>query len=70
MPPGAAEPDPLVWLGRALARMAEGSAALPSAELAPAAEDSIERVLLEAATRMVDNFPYAHPLYEIGRAHV
>lgn len=64
MPP--AEPcldhDSLRTLAAALARLDEGFAALPA--MAPATVDAnAERVLIEAAERLHDNFPYFHPLY-------
>ncbi len=62
---GGASPDSLDVLAKALAKLAEGAATLPMSEAATdsAAAASLERVLLETATRMQDNFPYAHPLY-------
>src|SRR5580698_2693937 len=48
-------------LQRALDKLSEGFAGLP-----PFAEEippGVEEVLLQAAERMQDNFPYQHPLY-------
>jgi len=65
MPP--AEPrldhDSLRTLAAALARLDEGFAALPEAATPDATGADAERVLLEAAERLHDNFPYFHPLY-------
>jgi len=65
MSAGAGSPESLDLLAKALAKLAEGSASLPATEAAidPDAAASLERVLLETAVRMQDNFPYAHPLY-------
>lgn len=49
-------------LADALARVGEGFTTLPAAP-PPALDETGERVLLEAAGRLHDNFPYFHPLY-------
>lgn len=65
-------PDQLALLQHALDRLREGFAPLPDAPAnsarseaaAPARLDAqIQTVLLEAAARLHDNFPYHHPLY-------
>lgn len=54
--------DSLRALAAALARLDSAHAALPPAP--PSSVDAAgERVLLEAAERLRDNFPYFHPLY-------
>ncbi len=67
MPDAALGPDWFGVLGKALARLGEGAQSLPPTETTTAAAagqtEAFERVLLETATRMQDNFPYAHPLY-------
>ena len=56
------EKQSLQALAAALERMESGFAALP--ESAPPALDAAgAKVLLEAAERMQDNYPYFHPLY-------
>src|SRR5262245_39316365 len=63
----------LAVLGRAIERLERGFAALPrgpdgAARLSGEAarhvpEPPIERVLLDVAERLGDNYPYFHPLY-------
>ena len=54
--------ESLAALDEALAVLEQGFAALP--DLGPQPDfDRIRPVLREVATRMQDNFPYAHPLY-------
>ncbi|MGE5413560.1 MAG: pyridoxal phosphate-dependent decarboxylase family protein [Syntrophomonadaceae bacterium] len=66
MKPGgfALERAGLDALSAALDRLDQGFAALPAVE-PPAADDAgrLRGVLLEAATRLTDNYPYFHPLY-------
>ncbi|MFI5370209.1 MAG: pyridoxal phosphate-dependent decarboxylase family protein [Candidatus Eisenbacteria bacterium] len=61
-PVHALDLESLPLLQRALERLDDGFPSLPAirATVDPAA---IERVLLEAAERMRDNYPYFHPLY-------
>ena len=61
--PSVLDRDGLGTLRLALARLKTGFASLP--ELGPPLDDAaaIERVLLEAADRLRDNYPYFHPLY-------
>ncbi|MEO5989678.1 MAG: aminotransferase class I/II-fold pyridoxal phosphate-dependent enzyme [Candidatus Eisenbacteria bacterium] len=63
----APESESLRVLAKALARLDESTGALPPAGTEADAlgndAEAIEQVLLETATRMQDNFPYAHPLY-------
>ncbi len=54
--------ETLALLDEALARLQEGFDSLPDVGHAPP-EAEFRAVLLEAATRMQDNFPYPHPLY-------
>jgi tyrosine decarboxylase / aspartate 1-decarboxylase len=54
--------DSLRVLAAALARLEGGFASLPVAA-APTVGDEGERVLLEAAERLHDTFPFFHPLY-------
>ena len=55
--------DSLRILQSALARLEAGFAALPAPDREPEDSGAIERVLLEVADRLRDNFPYFHPLY-------
>ena len=58
--------DTLSLLAPAVQRMAQGHSSLPAltTPAQPAADrEVIASVLLRAAGRMQDNFPYAHPLY-------
>ncbi|NLI77206.1 MAG: aspartate aminotransferase family protein [Candidatus Riflebacteria bacterium] len=50
-------------LGKAMAVLARGFADLPAAPEPAFDRDAMEAVLLEAAQRLQDNFPYFHPLY-------
>jgi tyrosine decarboxylase/aspartate 1-decarboxylase len=66
----AFDADSLSALRRALSRLEEGFASLPALPAAAPAgpfeaaeEPSLEHVLLEAAGRLQDNYPYFHPLY-------
>jgi tyrosine decarboxylase / aspartate 1-decarboxylase len=62
--PFALEKDSLRVLLRALEELEGGFAGLPALPAAaPGAEDSFADVLLEAARRLRDNYPYFHPLY-------
>ncbi|HEX9370614.1 MAG TPA: aminotransferase class I/II-fold pyridoxal phosphate-dependent enzyme [Roseiflexaceae bacterium] len=56
------ETESLPVLQEALARLESGFAALPPFET-PVDMAALRGVLLEAAERMRDNFPYQHPLY-------
>src|SRR6266478_4594325 len=57
------EKESLQILSAALERLAAGFGTLPA--LAPAGLETraMERVLMEAAVRLQDNYPYFHPLY-------
>ena len=60
----ALEKDSVRVLLRALEELDEGFAGLPPLPAgAASAADSFEGVLLEAARRLRDNYPYFHPLY-------
>src|SRR5438046_2557787 len=50
-------------LRAALERLEAGFAGLPASEAPARDERALEAVLLEAAERLRDNFPYFHPLY-------
>src|SRR5689334_25335094 len=54
--------DSLAALDEALAVLEQGFANLPELKSTPDL-DRLRPVLREVATRMQDNFPYAHPLY-------
>ena len=56
------ERQSLQALGAAVDELARGFDALPESAVAPLGAAG-ERVLLEAATRLQDNYPYFHPLY-------
>ncbi len=53
----------LAVLGKALDRLAEGFAGLPPTDGPAVDHAALEAVLLEAAQRLHDNFPYFHPMY-------
>ncbi|MGH9399326.1 MAG: pyridoxal phosphate-dependent decarboxylase family protein, partial [Thermoanaerobaculia bacterium] len=56
--------DSLAVLRAALERLEKGFAALPALERTDVASDpEVERVLLQVAERLRDNYPYFHPLY-------
>ncbi len=57
------ETDSIKLLAAALESLDAGYAALPPPELRPPGVDRMGQVLLEAARRMRDNYPYFHPLY-------
>ncbi|HEY3202335.1 MAG TPA: aspartate aminotransferase family protein, partial [Thermoanaerobaculia bacterium] len=50
-------------LRAALDLLEEGFRALPSRDARPSNLPEIEKVLLEVAGRLQDNYPYFHPLY-------
>jgi len=56
------EMQSLHLLGEAVAHLDEGFSELPPLAGKPD-EEALRRVLLEAAERMRDNYPYPHPLY-------
>lgn len=56
------EKDTLRILRTALERLEKGFSALPAASAVSDAQ-SVERVILEVAERLQDNYPYFHPLY-------
>ena len=55
--------DSLGVLRAALERLDAGFARLPASTAAPEDPVALERVLLETADRLADNYPYFHPLY-------
>jgi tyrosine decarboxylase/aspartate 1-decarboxylase len=55
--------ESLELLGRALAQLEEGFRGLPAVEEPDVSLPALERVLLETASRLHDNYPYFHPLY-------
>jgi glutamate/tyrosine decarboxylase-like PLP-dependent enzyme len=61
--PAQLDADSLLLLHDALARMEEGFAQLPAADARQADPAALRKVLLEAAERMRDNYPYFHPQY-------
>lgn len=63
--PFAFDAESLSTLRKALARLEEGFASLPALPggAGGGGAPSLERVLLEAAERLQDNYPYFHPLY-------
>jgi glutamate/tyrosine decarboxylase-like PLP-dependent enzyme len=61
--PAQLDADTLLLLHDALARMEEGFAQLPAPEARQADPAALRKVLLEAAERMRDNYPYFHPQY-------
>jgi tyrosine decarboxylase / aspartate 1-decarboxylase len=64
-PPDLLERASLRTLAAALARLEAGFADLPALDALAAGDTpaELDRVLLEAADRLHDNFPYFHPLY-------
>jgi glutamate/tyrosine decarboxylase-like PLP-dependent enzyme len=60
---GQLDSDSLLLLHDALARMEQGFDGLPPRDTAPSDPASLRKVLLEAADRMRDNYPYFHPQY-------
>lgn len=61
--PALLEKDSLRLLRGALDRLEAGFASLPAPGVAAPDIEAMERVLLEVAERLRDNFPYFHPLY-------
>lgn len=61
--PAQLDSDSLLLLHDALARMEEGFAHLPAADARPLDPAALRKVLLEAAERMRENYPYFHPQY-------
>jgi glutamate/tyrosine decarboxylase-like PLP-dependent enzyme len=55
--------DSLGLLGRALERLEAGFTSLPEVARPAAGARATERVLLEVAERLQDNYPYFHPFY-------
>jgi glutamate/tyrosine decarboxylase-like PLP-dependent enzyme len=62
-PPDLLEKDSVRALAAAVARLETGYLDLPGLPAAGAAVEGIDRVLLEAADRLRNDFPYFHPLY-------
>src|SRR2546426_10953123 len=60
---GALETQSLAILRRALERLDAGFAGLPQAKGPGQDAAALERVLLDVAERLQDNYPYFHPLY-------
>src|SRR2546427_6123177 len=61
--PGALETQSLAILRRALDRLDAGFAGLPPSQGPQLDATALERVLLDVAERLQDDFPYFHPLY-------
>ncbi|HEY3175875.1 MAG TPA: aminotransferase class I/II-fold pyridoxal phosphate-dependent enzyme [Candidatus Polarisedimenticolia bacterium] len=57
------EKDSLSLLASALDGLDAGFSSLPPLSASPGGADRIERVLMEVAGRLHDNYPYFHPLY-------
>jgi glutamate/tyrosine decarboxylase-like PLP-dependent enzyme len=57
------ERDSLKVLELALSKLRDGFGNLPADKMSPSGADRLERVLMETAVRLQDNFPYFHPLY-------
>jgi glutamate/tyrosine decarboxylase-like PLP-dependent enzyme len=55
--------DSLHILQEALAKLDSGFASLPPLSMSLKDSQSVERVLLDLAERLKDNYPYFHPLY-------
>jgi tyrosine decarboxylase/aspartate 1-decarboxylase len=55
--------EPWNALAAARKRLEDGFAALPALDASSADPEKLERVLLETADRLRDNYPYFHPLY-------
>jgi glutamate/tyrosine decarboxylase-like PLP-dependent enzyme len=60
---GVLDAGSLEILRAALGRLEAGFTGLPPVSAAPPGSAGIETVLLEAAGRLQDNYPYFHPLY-------
>src|SRR5437016_5260347 len=60
---GSFDAKALNLLARALGRLESSFASLPQAVELQADSTELERVLLNTAERLQDNFPYFHPLY-------
>ncbi len=64
LPPGALDRESLRILSEALAALDRGFDFLPAAEGSNERQTAaVERVVLEVAERLRDNYPYFHPLY-------
>jgi tyrosine decarboxylase/aspartate 1-decarboxylase len=63
LPQPLLDKDTLPILRAALDRLEAGFVALPPATRASLDAPAVERVLLEVAERLRDNYPYFHPLY-------
>src|SRR2546430_9838322 len=61
--PGVVDTQSLTMLRRALDRLAAGFAGLPPSGTQLEDAAGLERVLLDVAERLQDNYPYSHPLY-------
>lgn len=57
------ERDSISLLGQALERLEAGFADLPPSNVPSEDRKALEEVLLQAAERLHDNYPYFHPLY-------
>jgi glutamate/tyrosine decarboxylase-like PLP-dependent enzyme len=60
---GQFDPDSLLLLHDALARLEEGFVNLPDPGARPVDPAALRKVLLETADRLRDNYPYFHPQY-------
>ena len=59
----ALEKESLRILLEAVERLEEGFAGLPPVESAPVPKEQLREVLLDAAGRLQENYPFFHPLY-------
>src|SRR5260370_1460881 len=59
----ALEKESLQILSAAVERLAAGFRTLPALASAGLETEAMERVLMQAAVRLQDNYPYFHPLY-------
>ncbi|MFO7617198.1 MAG: aminotransferase class I/II-fold pyridoxal phosphate-dependent enzyme [Bacteroidales bacterium] len=57
------ETESLALLDQALGQLVAGFSGLPAAEKGIPPLEEVQRVLNDVALRMIDNFPYFHPLY-------
>ncbi len=61
--PTLVERDSIELLRKLLSTLEKGFSDLPSLKRTAAPSRALEKVLMEAAKRLQDNFPYFHPLY-------
>jgi tyrosine decarboxylase / aspartate 1-decarboxylase len=59
----ALEKESVRILLEAVERLEQGFAELPAVEAAPAPREQMREILLDAAERLTENYPFFHPLY-------